>query len=50
LKNPEPVLLVDDAKRQVAECDTFLDQGMRTHDDVRLPVPDPFSNRLALLR
>ena len=47
---PKPVLLVDDAQRQVAERDALLDQGMRPHDDVRLPVPDPFSNRFALLR
>ena len=50
LENPEPVLLVDHSQRQVAERDALLDQGMRSHDDVRLPVPDPFPNRFALLR
>jgi len=43
------VLLIDDAQREIPERDTFLDQGVRSHDDVRLPVPDPLSNRLSLL-
>jgi hypothetical protein len=40
LAHAEAVLLVDHGHREVVEVDLFLDQGMRTDDDVRVAGRD----------
>ena len=36
LRHPEPVLLVDDGHREIAEVDLLLDERVRSDDDLRV--------------
>ena len=50
LRDPEPVLLVDDGHREIAEVDLLLDERMRPDDDLRIARRDQLPDHRVLLR
>ena len=50
LRDPEPVLLVDDGDREIGEVDLLLDERVRPDDDLRIARGDELPRCRVLLR